>query len=62
MIECKACNDEKLTSELSYAFNQADVEFCADRLSAEETDSVKWEIVDITITFCGKHKMEFLQN
>ena len=62
MTECKACNDENLTSRLSYAFKEADIEFSADRLSAEKTDSVKWAITDMVVTFCDKHRMEFLED
>lgn len=62
MTECKACINENLISGLYYDFKKADIEFCADMLSSELTDSIKWEINDTVSTFCEKHKLEFLES
>lgn len=62
MTECKACNNENLVYELYDKFNQTDIKFCADMLSSEETDSIKWEIIDKVETFCEKHKLEFYED
>jgi hypothetical protein len=60
-MKCSACIDEDLISELYYEFKQTDIKFCSDMLSSEETDSIKWGIIDKVETFCDKHKSEFYE-
>ena len=61
MTECKACLNKNLVFELYDKFNQTDIKFCADMISSEKTDSIKWEIIDKVQTFCDKHKLEFYE-
>ena len=62
MRVCKACKVNGLAFDLFDKFNKIDIKFCQDELSSKKTDSIKWEIVDQTLNFCDRHKLEFLQN
>ena len=62
MMKCEACNDDKVVPALVKEFTDTDYEFCGDRLSSEETDTAKWEIIDKIINFCEQHQLEFLKN